>query len=211
MSILVFLLAHSLTQHIQIAGPKSTTEPQPGFDTKTRVSPLSVKVVDNIINQNLDPNQNLLYNPLNWADAKNVQFPKDKNWLSPAVEETVNGRSDAFSQRRVLFGFKLHRMLTEHLKCRLGAECQPLAIAPPAERLFDPAKVVIIGNGKCASSCSIFSVCISVSQPISAYLALVDHYGERRGNEHPSVRWQERCQTAILWYRRGTVDGLCYH
>jgi hypothetical protein len=40
----------------------------------------------------------------------------------------------------------------------LGQECQPFAIDPPAEGLFDPKKVAIVGNGRCASSCSLFSV-----------------------------------------------------
>ncbi|KAI0717309.1 hypothetical protein C8Q72DRAFT_171611 [Fomitopsis betulina] len=41
---------------------------------------------------------------------------------------------------------------------RLGDECQPFELDPPQEPLFDPKKVVIISNGRCASSCSLFSI-----------------------------------------------------
>jgi hypothetical protein len=40
---------------------------------------------------------------------------------------------------------------------RFGQECQPFAVAPPAERMFDPRKVAILSNGRCGSSCSLFS------------------------------------------------------
>lgn len=36
--------------------------------------------------------------------------------------------------------------------------CQPFEVEPPKEALFDPKKTAIIGNGRCASSCSLFSV-----------------------------------------------------
>jgi len=47
--------------------------------------------------------------------------------------------------------------------CRLGEECQPESFTSPTpnEALFDPEKVVIIGNGRCASSCSVFAVRVS--------------------------------------------------
>ena len=66
-------------------------------------------------------------------------MPADYDWLQPPVPKTINGRADAFSQR-------------------LGQECQPFDVDPPEEALFDPTKVAIVGNGRCASSCSLFSV-----------------------------------------------------
>lgn len=46
--------------------------------------------------------------------------------------------------------------------------CSPSYYVPPKERLFDPKKVAIISNGRCASSCSLFSVssCSSVSSGV---------------------------------------------
>jgi hypothetical protein len=36
--------------------------------------------------------------------------------------------------------------------------CQPFDMAPPDIALFDPKKTVIVDNGRCASSCALFSV-----------------------------------------------------
>ena len=36
--------------------------------------------------------------------------------------------------------------------------CQPFDMTPPDVALFDPKKVAIVSNGRCASSCSLFSV-----------------------------------------------------
>jgi hypothetical protein len=59
-------------------------------------------IVDQIVNNNADPTAQLLYNPINWADADNVFFGPTDNWLQPPVATTVNGRADAFSQRYAL-------------------------------------------------------------------------------------------------------------
>ena len=69
-------------------------------------------------------------------------MPYDYDWPSPPVTKVINGQKDAFSQR-------------------LGQECQPFDYEAPAEALFDPKKVAIVGNGRCASSCSLFSVSVS--------------------------------------------------
>ncbi|KAH9932970.1 uncharacterized protein B0H18DRAFT_870866 [Fomitopsis serialis] len=129
-------IAHWL--HRIIAGPKDTTIPQAGLQTQTRASPLAQLIVKNIAS-GADPENLLLYNPLNWEYANNTPFPGTENWLQPPVKKTVNGVEDTFSQR-------------------LGDECQPFEMDPPAEPLFDAKKVVIISNGRCASSCSLFSI-----------------------------------------------------
>ncbi|KAI0787068.1 hypothetical protein BC629DRAFT_1582239 [Irpex lacteus] len=64
----------------------------------------------------------------------NTFFPPGFDWLDPAVHKNINGRPDAFS-------------LT------LSDGCQPFDLDPPDEALFDPHKVVIVSNGRCASSC----------------------------------------------------------
>ncbi|KAL5481091.1 hypothetical protein ACEPAI_10032 [Sanghuangporus weigelae] len=129
-------IAHWL--HRIIAGPKNTTIPEAGLDTKARAGPLAQLIVKRIA-QGADPNDFLLYNPLNWNFANNTPFPANFDWLANPVRTFINGRPDAFSQR-------------------LGQECQPFDMTPPDEPLFDPAKVVIVSNGRCASSCSLFSV-----------------------------------------------------
>ena len=40
----------------------------------------------------------------------------------------------------------------------MADQCQPFDMDPPEEALFDPKKTVIVSNGRCASSCSLFSV-----------------------------------------------------
>ena len=75
-------------------------------------------------------------------------MPAGYDWLLPPVRKTINGAADAFSQR-------------------LGQECQPFDVDPPAEALFDGDKVAIVGNGRCASSCSLFSVRVFPLLPLS--------------------------------------------
>ncbi|KAF9009968.1 hypothetical protein BDQ17DRAFT_1234948 [Cyathus striatus] len=127
--------------HRIIAGPKDTTVPQAGLDTAARDGPLAQLIVKQIVNADVDPENQLLYNPLQWRNASNIPFGEHDDWLQPPVKSTINGRSDAFSQR-------------------LGQECQPegFSSTPPDEALFDPKKVVIVSNGRCASSCSLFSI-----------------------------------------------------
>jgi hypothetical protein len=88
----------SLTLCEQIVGPKSTTVPQPGLDTKARDGPLAQLIVQKII-AGADPDQFLLYNPAQWTNASNVPFANTTDWLVPPVDVVINGRPDAFSQR----------------------------------------------------------------------------------------------------------------
>ncbi|KAF7325770.1 Peptidase S41 family protein ustP [Mycena kentingensis (nom. inval.)] len=140
-------VAHWL--HRIIIGPKDTTVPNAGLETTARAGPLAQEIVQQIIDNDLDPNQNLLYNPRNWANASGVDFPATRNWLRPPVTVTINGRPDAFSER-------------------LGQECQPSGFTstPPDVQLFAPAKTAIVSNGRCASSCSLFSITMSKEEGV---------------------------------------------
>ena len=129
-------IAHWL--HRIIVGHTSTTEPQAGLYTEARAQPLA-QAITAAIASGADPNSELLYNPLNWAYANNTLFPEDYDWLKDPVKRVINRREDFFGQK-------------------LGQECQPFSFDPPAEGLFDPQKVAIVSNGRCASSCSLFSV-----------------------------------------------------
>ncbi|KAJ7078820.1 hypothetical protein C8R43DRAFT_910264 [Mycena crocata] len=133
-------LAHWL--HRVIVGPKSTTVPQAGLDTKVRAGPLTPKIVQTIVDNNLDPTGGfLLFNPRMWRDANNNPLPVSENWLASPVKADINGHADAFSQR-------------------LGQECQPSGFraTPPDVPLFNGSQVVIVSNGRCASSCALFSI-----------------------------------------------------
>ncbi|TFY69582.1 hypothetical protein EVG20_g3099 [Dentipellis fragilis] len=124
--------------HRIIVGPKSTSVPQAGLDTKTRAGPLAQLIVEAIV-KGADPDSLLMYNPDQWRFANNTPFPASFDWLQQPVRTVINGHPDAFS-------------------LRIGNECQPFDIAPPQEALFDPSKVAIVSNGRCASSCSLFSI-----------------------------------------------------
>ena len=129
-------IAHWL--HRIIVGAKDTTEPQAGLYTEARAQPLA-QAITAAIAEGADPDSDMLYNPLNWAFGNNTLFPARYDWLKDPVRKVINDREDFFSQK-------------------LGQECQPFSSDPPAEGLFDPKMVAIIGNGRCASSCSLFSV-----------------------------------------------------
>ncbi|KAF9031686.1 hypothetical protein BDZ89DRAFT_1101087 [Hymenopellis radicata] len=135
-------VAHFL--HRIIVGPKSTTVPQAGLNTTARDPVLARHIVQNIVDapDTVDPSTVMLYNPLNWWDLDNAQFGPDVNWLEPPVEKVVNGRPDAFSQT-------------------LGTDCPPELSFPtdaPDSALFDGSQVAIVSNGRCGSSCSLFSI-----------------------------------------------------
>ncbi|KAL7277149.1 hypothetical protein ACG7TL_008995 [Trametes sanguinea] len=119
-------VAHWL--HRIIAGPKPTTEPNAGLDTEARAGPLAQLIVEQII-AGADPDNLLMYNPLQWRFANNTPFAADFDWLDPPVAVVVNGIPDAFSQR-------------------LGDECEPYPTNPPSKALFDPKKVAIVTMAK---------------------------------------------------------------
>ncbi|KAK0212757.1 hypothetical protein DFS33DRAFT_1249679 [Desarmillaria ectypa] len=126
-----------------IIGPKESTEPQAGLDSKTRAGPLAQLIVKKILD-GADPEELLSYSPQQWTNASHVPFPADYHWLRPVVNLSINGHADTFSPR-------------------LGQECQPFSEGPPVEPLFKPSEVVIVSNGRqvCASSCSLFSITMS--------------------------------------------------
>ncbi|TFY76408.1 hypothetical protein EWM64_g7604 [Hericium alpestre] len=138
--------------HRIIVGPKPSSVPQAGLDTKARAGPLAQLIVKAIV-AGADPDSLLMYNPDQWRFASNTPFPDEFDWLAHPVRSVINGVPDAFSLRFVATTFRLCCK-----RRRLGQECQPFGISPPQEALFDPKKVAIVSNGRCASSCSLFSI-----------------------------------------------------
>ncbi|KAJ7577017.1 hypothetical protein C8J56DRAFT_1061728 [Mycena floridula] len=138
-------IAHWL--HRIIIGPKDTTTPQAGLFTTTRDGPLAQLIVQQIVQNNADPDAQLLYNPLQWRSFNGTPFGATEDWLQPPVAKVINGRKDAFSQE-------------------LGQECQPFDMAPPEVPLFNASSVVIVNNGRCASSCSLFTITMSKEEGV---------------------------------------------
>ncbi|KAF8210375.1 hypothetical protein K438DRAFT_2011782 [Mycena galopus ATCC 62051] len=132
-------IAHWL--HRILIGPKDTTEPQAGLYTCARAGSLAQLIVESI-NKGGDPEELLSYNPSQWRNSSNLPFSVQSHWLRPTVNRTINGHEDAFSPR-------------------MGAECQPFEMIPPEKGLFDSENIVIISNGRCGSSCSLFSITMS--------------------------------------------------
>ncbi|KAL1745699.1 hypothetical protein HDZ31DRAFT_35878 [Schizophyllum fasciatum] len=140
-------IAHWL--HRIIVGPKSTSEPQAGLDTATRAGPLAQLIVRRIA-EGADPEEQLLYNPAQWRNATHQPFPAESDWLEPE-KVAINGHEDAFSQR-------------------MGQECQPFGMDPPSEALFLPENVIIMSNGRCASSCSLFSITMAKEEGVRTFV-----------------------------------------
>ncbi|KAF9566684.1 hypothetical protein CPC08DRAFT_681942 [Agrocybe pediades] len=137
-------IAHWL--HRIIIGPKESTEPQAGLDSSTRAGPLAQLIVQKIASGG-DPDELLSYNPVQWTNASHHAFPSLTNWMKPTIDTVINGKHDSFSQR-------------------LGQECQPFSWEAPDYALFEPEDVLIISNGRCASSCSLFSITMSKSEGV---------------------------------------------
>ncbi|KIM23356.1 hypothetical protein M408DRAFT_332377 [Serendipita vermifera MAFF 305830] len=126
--------------HRFLAGPKSTTVPQAGFDTEARYNTLASNITQVIASGGVPEREVLLYDPVNWSYANSSgKFPENLNWLEPPVKKVINGQQDAFSQR-------------------LGDECQPFPVSVPDAPFFPPENIGIVNNGRCASSCSIFTI-----------------------------------------------------
>ncbi|KAG6918602.1 hypothetical protein DXG01_013013 [Tephrocybe rancida] len=162
---LVSLKSQGATQLIVdvIAGPKSTTVPQAGLDTEARDGPLAQLIVKQIVNGNVsDPDLNLLYNPVQWNDANNVQFPADDDWLQPPVNRVINGHQDAFSQR-------------------LGQECQPSGFldGAPEVPLFNSSSVVIVSNGSVSLGQIITRLLVGLTIQFPAQITMSKHEGVR--------------------------------
>ena len=172
--------------HRIIAGARNTTIPQAGFYTEARAQPLAQAITATMV-EGLDPRNRLLYTPVGRSFANNTPFEWDYDWLKDPVRKVINGREDFFSQK-------------------LGQECQPFGtVEPPDEELFDPKKVVIVSNGHCVSSCSLFSV-RSFPFPASFSNCVFDQAGLGRYEQtvwrkDRCLRWPQHRETAILPYR----------
>ncbi|KAH9077636.1 hypothetical protein EDB83DRAFT_2514350 [Lactarius deliciosus] len=100
----------------------------PGFQSTSRANPLAQKIVKAGIDQGHDDTISF-YTPDNWLFLNGTQMPLDFDYNDPSVPVVVNGRNQPTSQR-----FEI-------------------PTTPP----FDLNKVAIIGNGNCASTCSLFT------------------------------------------------------
>ncbi|KAH9048867.1 hypothetical protein EDB84DRAFT_1556539 [Lactarius hengduanensis] len=78
------------------------------------------------------------YAPDNWLFLNGTEMPLDFDYNDPSVPFVVNGRNDPISQR-------------------FEDGCPAPNVEIPTTPPFDLNKVAIIGNGNCASTCSLFT------------------------------------------------------
>ncbi|KAF8500550.1 hypothetical protein BU17DRAFT_102522 [Hysterangium stoloniferum] len=110
----------------------------PGFQSSSRANPLAQTIVKADIARGITPNQ-AFYAPANWASLDNVEFKSDFDYNDPSLPFFINGQSEPTSQR--------------FLDVCDAEFFEPFPAQPP----FDLNKVVIVGNGNCASTCSMFT------------------------------------------------------
>ncbi|KAG8713334.1 hypothetical protein FRC09_018834 [Ceratobasidium sp. 395] len=130
--------------HRVLAGPQPGIDIQTGLDGSVRAQELPQKIMARIVvnNTGIDPNRRMFYNPLTkkGAGGKRKRFAANYNWLNPPANVQVNGVLDKFSQR-------------------LGDECVPFVLkGAPATKPFEFENMAIMTNGRCGSSCSLFSI-----------------------------------------------------
>ncbi|KAG9080928.1 hypothetical protein FRC06_005995, partial [Ceratobasidium sp. 370] len=135
--------------HRVLAGPVPGLNKQPGFDGSVRAQDLPKKIVSKIVSNNagVDPNRELMYNPLNWKNANGDVFTSTFNWLNPSINAQVNGITDKFSQK-------------------IGDICLPFFLTPPPTKPFEFKDIAIMTNGRCASSCSLFSITMATKYKV---------------------------------------------
>ncbi|CAE6438316.1 unnamed protein product [Rhizoctonia solani] len=119
--------------HRALAGPQPGLDVQPGFDGSVRAQDLPQKMVAKIVTGGLPEGDTSYYNPSNYRDTKGRDFAASYNWLDTPINLQVNGD----------WGY-----------------VSPIPQTPPDTRPFAFENIAIMGNGRCASACSLFSILI---------------------------------------------------
>lgn len=78
------------------------------------------------------------YSPTQWDKLDGTSYGPAENFLVPSQNVTINGIPDYFSERN-------------------ADRCTPWRVDPPGIQPFDFGKILIVGNGQCASACALFT------------------------------------------------------
>ncbi|KZS88924.1 hypothetical protein SISNIDRAFT_489768 [Sistotremastrum niveocremeum HHB9708] len=119
--------------HQYLAGSKIG---YPGFETSVRGNQLAIEIVKA---NNAMQITDTFYSPVNWAFFNDTVMPVTHNYEFPVETTKVNGQFDINSQR-------FHDTCSESFVV-------PIPENPP----FPLGKVALVGNGNCASTCSLFT------------------------------------------------------
>ncbi|CUA71424.1 Autophagy-related protein 2 [Histoplasma capsulatum NAm1] [Rhizoctonia solani] len=128
--------------HRLLAGPRPGLDIQPGFDGSVRAQDLPQKMVAKIVAGGLPEDDTSYYNPSNYKGPNGTEFAANFDWLDPPINMQVNGVADKFSQK-------------------IGDTCLPFSETLPTTQPFEFENIAIMGNGRCASACSLFSIIMS--------------------------------------------------
>ncbi|EUC56044.1 peptidase S41 family protein [Rhizoctonia solani AG-3 Rhs1AP] len=106
-----------------------------GFESAVRAQPLARKIVASLITQEIN---GMFYSPSRWSSLNNTPLQDNYNYMEPPTNFTINDTNDATSQR-------------------IYDTCTPYNVDLPAEPFLPPSKIIIVGNGYCASTCAMFT------------------------------------------------------
>ncbi|CAE6473945.1 unnamed protein product [Rhizoctonia solani] len=106
-----------------------------GFESAVRAQPLARKIVAAFITQEIN---GMFYSPSRWASLNNTPLQDNYNYMEPPTNFTINYTEDATSQR-------------------IYDICTPYNVDLPAEPFLPSSKIIIVGNGYCASTCAMFT------------------------------------------------------
>ncbi|KAH7339972.1 hypothetical protein B0J17DRAFT_716957 [Rhizoctonia solani] len=106
-----------------------------GFESTMRAQPLAQKIVAAYIEQGIDY---MNYSPSQWAFLNNTPQPANYNYMEPPTNFTINDTKDAVSKR-------------------FYDICTPYNVTLPTEPFLPASKIIIVGNGECASTCALFT------------------------------------------------------
>ncbi|KAJ9122476.1 hypothetical protein QFC22_001903 [Naganishia vaughanmartiniae] len=127
--------------HRLLAGP--SVDVNEGFEAAIRVNDLVEDMVladmELAKSYNFSDIEPLYYSP-GWKSVNGTKFGVQENFLYPLQNLSINGVPDTFSRRH-------------------ANACSPFHVDPdvPTEIPFDHSKILVIGNGICASTCSAFT------------------------------------------------------
>ncbi|KAI0827410.1 hypothetical protein BC628DRAFT_1418509 [Trametes gibbosa] len=123
--------------HGYLAGTKSLGNfTNPGFESTARANPLARKIVAADVALGLTFGDGF-YPPDNWAHVNNTELAVTDNYMLAATSRQINGQT--------------------YVESRRFQDLCPIHVDLPEDPPFDPSKIVIVGNGNCASTCAMFT------------------------------------------------------
>ncbi|CUA76592.1 hypothetical protein RSOLAG22IIIB_12383 [Rhizoctonia solani] len=106
-----------------------------GFESVIRAQPLARKIVASYVAQGTT---GMFYSSDRWAFVNNTPLPINYDYMEPPTPFTINNTPDLLSQR-------------------IYDICTPYSANLSAQAFLPASKIIIVGNGICASTCALFT------------------------------------------------------